>query len=62
MLYLYMYVNVNAYEPVSSIQSQCLAILCILQVIRTAPLTHWSNCLDVSEGTPLIAVGVNGKW
>lgn len=57
-----MYVNVNAYEPVSSIPSQCLAILCILQVIRTAPLTHWSNCLDVSEGIPLIAVGVNGKW
>lgn len=57
-----MYVNVNAYEPVSSVPSQCLAILCIFQVIRTAPLTHWSNCLDVSEGTPLIAVGVNGKW
>lgn len=31
------------------------------KVIRTAPLTHWSNCLDVSEGTPLIAVGVNER-
>ncbi|XP_056017616.1 WD repeat-containing protein 90-like isoform X2 [Ostrea edulis] len=31
------------------------------KVIRTAPLTHWSSCLDVAGGTPLLAVGVNER-
>ncbi|KAK3091415.1 hypothetical protein FSP39_019740, partial [Pinctada imbricata] len=31
------------------------------KVVRTSTLTHWTNCFDIAESSPLLAIGVNER-
>ena len=40
----------------------CVFVCVCVQVVRTASLTHWASCLDLSPESPLVAVGIGGEW